>query len=31
MKIVALCIGLGFGMFAIALYAYGLANRINEF
>jgi hypothetical protein len=31
MKIFALCIGLGFGIFAIALYVYGLKHRIKEF
>ena len=30
MKIIALCIGLGFGLFAIAVYAYGLKHRIKE-
>ena len=30
MKIFALCIGLGFGVFAIAVYAYGLKHRIKE-
>jgi hypothetical protein len=30
MKIFALCIGLGFGLFAIAIYAYGLKNRIKD-
>ena len=30
MKIFALCIGLGFGIFAIAVYAYGLKHRIKE-
>lgn len=30
MKIFALCIGLGFGIFAIAVYAYSLKHRINE-
>ena len=31
MKIFALCIGLGFGILAIVLYAYGLRHRIKEF
>ena len=30
MKIFALCIGLVFGIFAIAVYAYGLKHRIKE-
>jgi hypothetical protein len=30
MKIFALCIGLGFGIFAIVVYAYGLKHRIKE-
>ena len=30
MKIFALCIGLGFGIFAIAVYAYGLKQRMKE-
>jgi hypothetical protein len=30
MKIFALCMGLGVGIFAIAIYAYGLKNRIKE-
>ncbi len=30
MKFFALCIGLGFGIFAIAVYAYGLKYRIKE-
>jgi hypothetical protein len=30
MKIFALCIGLGFGVFAIAVYAYSLKHRIKE-
>ena len=30
MKIFALCIGLGFGVFAIAVYVYGLKHRIKE-
>ena len=30
MKIFALCIGLGFGIFAIAVYVYGLKQRIKE-
>ena len=29
MKIFALCVGIGFGIFAIAIYAYGLKNRIK--
>jgi hypothetical protein len=31
MKIFALCVGLGFGIFAIAVYVYGLKHRIKEF
>jgi len=30
MKIFALCVGLGFGILAIAIYAYGLKYRIKE-
>ena len=30
MKIFALCVGLGFGIFAIAVYAYGLKQRMKE-
>jgi hypothetical protein len=30
MKIFALCVGLGFGIFAIVVYAYGLKLRIKE-
>ena len=30
MKIFALCAGLGFGIFAIAIYAYGLKLRIKS-
>lgn len=30
MKLFALCVGLGFGIFAIVVYAYGLKNRIKE-
>jgi ABC-type nickel/cobalt efflux system permease component RcnA len=30
MKIFALCIGLGFGIFAIAVYAYAVKHRIKE-
>ena len=30
MKIFALCIGLVFGIFAIAVYAYGLKHRIKD-
>ena len=30
MKIFALCIGLGFGLFAIVVYAYSLKHRIKE-
>ena len=30
MKIFALCVGLGFGILAIAIYAYGLKHRIKE-
>ena len=30
MKIFALCIGLGFGVFAIAVYAYCFKHRIKE-
>jgi hypothetical protein len=30
MKIFALCVGLGFGVFAIAVYAYALKHRIKE-
>lgn len=30
MKIFALCVGLGFGIFAIVVYAYGLKHRIKE-
>lgn len=30
MKIFALFVGLGFGIFAIAVYAYGLKHRIRE-
>jgi len=30
MKIFALCIGLVFGIFAIAVYGYGLKHRIKE-
>jgi hypothetical protein len=30
MKIFFLFIGLGFGLFAIVIYAYGLKNRIKE-
>ena len=30
MKIFALCLGLGFGIFAIAVYAYGLKHRIKD-
>lgn len=30
MKIFALCIGLVFGIFAIAVYAYGLKQRIKD-
>ena len=30
MKIFALCVGLGFGIFAITLYAYGFKHRIKE-
>ena len=29
MKIFALCIGLGFGIFAIVVYAYGLKQRLK--
>jgi hypothetical protein len=30
MKIFALCVGLGFGVFAILVYAHGLKHRIKE-
>jgi hypothetical protein len=30
MKIFALCVGLGFGIFAIAIYAYSLKHRIKK-
>jgi hypothetical protein len=30
LKIFALCIGLVFGIFAIAVYAYGLKHRMKE-
>ena len=30
MKIFALCVGLGFGIIAIAVYTYGLKQRIKE-
>jgi hypothetical protein len=30
MKIFALCVGLGFGIFAIVVYAYGLKQRMKE-
>jgi hypothetical protein len=30
MKIFALCVGLGFGIFAIVVYAYGLKLRIKD-
>ena len=30
MKIFALCIGLVFGIFAIAVYSYGLKHRIKD-
>jgi hypothetical protein len=30
MKILALCIGFGLGIFAIAVYAYGLKHRIKD-
>jgi len=30
MKIFALCIGLGFGIFAVVVYVYGLKHRIKE-
>ena len=30
MKIFAVCIGLVFGIFAIAVYVYGLKHRIKE-
>ena len=30
MKIFALIVGLGFGLFALAIYAYGLKTRIKE-
>jgi hypothetical protein len=30
MKIFALCIGLVFGIFAIAIYAFGAKHRIKE-
>jgi hypothetical protein len=31
MKIFALCVGLGFGIFAIVVHAYGLKLRIKNF
>jgi len=30
MKIFVLCVGLGFGIIAITIYAYGLKQRIKE-
>ncbi len=30
MKIFALCVGLGFGIFAIIVYAFGLKLRIKD-